>query len=113
MSNKDTAMTIVIDDMLKKKAKVNALMSNMTLKEYIAYLIKKDCEVQLNAFLEVVSDELAKGEKIQLIGFGTFEVGERATRTCRNPQTGAEMTVPACKAPKFKAGKALKDKVNA
>ena len=56
---------------------------------------------------------MKKGEKVQLVGFGTFETSERAARTGRNPQTGAEMTIPASKAPKFKAGKALKDMVNA
>ena len=56
---------------------------------------------------------MKKGEKIQLVGFGTFEVSERAERTGRNPQSGKEMVIPASKAPKFKAGKALKDMVNA
>ena len=77
-----------------------------------AELSKKDAEAALKAFTDVVSEELKKGEKIQLVGFGTFEVSERAERTGRNPQTGAEMTIPASKAPKFKAGKALKDYVN-
>ena len=62
---------------------------------------------------DVVAEELKKGEKIQLVGFGTFEVSERAERTGRNPQSGKEMVIPASKAPKFKAGKALKDMVNA
>ena len=75
-------------------------------------LSKKDAEKALKAFTDVVAEELKKGEKIQLVGFGTFEVSERAARTGRNPQTGAEMTIPASKAPKFKAGKALKDLVN-
>ena len=75
-------------------------------------LSKKDTEATLNSFVNVVSNELAKQEKIQLVGFGTFEVRERASRTGRNPQTGAEMTIPASKAPVFKAGKALKDLVN-
>jgi DNA-binding protein HU-beta len=75
-------------------------------------LTKKDTEAALTAFTEVVADELKKGEKIQLVGFGTFEVAERAERTGRNPQTGEEMTIAACKAPKFKAGKALKDAIN-
>lgn len=66
----------------------------------------------LKAFTDVVAEELKKGEKIQLVGFGTFEVSERAARTGRNPQTGAEMTIAASKAPKFKAGKALKDSLN-
>ena len=75
-------------------------------------LSKKDAEAALKAFVDVVSEELKKGEKIQLVGFGTFEVSERAARTGRNPQTGAEMTIAASKAPKFKAGKALKDSLN-
>ena len=78
-----------------------------------AELSKKDAEAALKAFTDVVSEELKKGEKIQLVGFGTFEVSERAARTGRNPQTGAEMTIAASKAPKFKAGKALKDMINA
>ena len=76
-------------------------------------LSKKDSEVALKAFIEVVSDELKKDGKIQLVGFGTFEVAQRAARTGKNPQTGAEVQIPASKAPKFKAGKALKDLVNA
>lgn len=73
---------------------------------------KKDAEASLKAFTEVVSEELKKGEKIQLVGFGTFEVSERSARTGRNPRTGEEMKIKASKAPKFKAGKALKDAVN-
>ena len=73
---------------------------------------KKDAEASLKAFTDVVAEELKKGEKIQLVGFGTFEVSERPARTGRNPQTGAEMTIAASKAPKFKAGKALKDSLN-
>ncbi len=73
---------------------------------------KEDAEASLKAFTDVVAEELKKGEKIQLVGFGTFEVSERAARTGRNPQTGAEMTIAASKAPKFKAGKALKDSLN-
>lgn len=75
-------------------------------------LSKKDTEAALKAFVDVVSAELKNGGKVQLVGFGTFEVSERAARTGRNPQTGAEMEIPASKAPKFKAGKALKDMVN-
>lgn len=75
-------------------------------------LSKKDAEKALKAFTDVVAEELKKGEKIQLVGFGTFEVSERAARTGRNPQTGEDMKIPASKAPKFKAGKALKDMVN-
>ena len=78
-----------------------------------AELSKKDAEAALAAFTNIVAEELKKGEKIQLVGFGTFEVSERAERTGRNPQSGAEMVIPASKAPKFKAGKALKDLVNA
>ena len=77
-----------------------------------AEISKKDSEAALKAFTDVVAEELKKGEKIQLVGFGTFEVAERAARTGRNPQTGAEMTIPASNAPKFKAGKAFKDAIN-
>ena len=78
-----------------------------------AQISKKDAEGALKAFVDVVTEELKKGEKIQLVGFGTFEVSERAERTGRNPQSGEEMVIPASKAPKFKAGKALKDMINA
>lgn len=77
-----------------------------------AELSKKDSEKALKAFIDVVTDELKAGEKIQLVGFGTFEVAERAAREGRNPTTGATIKIPASKAPKFKAGKALKDAVN-
>lgn len=77
-----------------------------------AELSKKDAEKALKAFVEVVTEELKKGEKIQLVGFGTFEVSERAAREGRNPQTGKTMSIAACKVPKFKVGKALKDAVN-
>ena len=77
-----------------------------------ADLTQKDAEKALKAFTEVVTAELKKGEKIQLVGFGTFEVSERAAREGRNPLTGEAMTIAACKAPKFKAGKALKDAIN-
>ena len=75
-------------------------------------LPKKDSEKALKAFIDVVTEELIKGEKIQLVGFGTFEVTERAAREGRNPQTGKTMEIAACKAPKFKAGKQLKDALN-
>ena len=78
-----------------------------------AGLSKKDAEKALTAFVEVVAEELKKGEKVQLVGFGTFEVAERAEREGRNPQSGEPMKIAASKAPKFKAGKALKDMVNA
>lgn len=77
-----------------------------------AELSKKDSEKALKAFIDVVTSELKKGEKIQLVGFGTFEVIERAAREGRNPLTGDKMQIKASKAPKFKAGKALKDAVN-
>ncbi len=77
-----------------------------------AGLSKKDTEKALKAFTDVVAEELKKGEKVQLVGFGTFEVSERAAREGRNPQSGAVMKIPASKAPKFKAGKALKDSLN-
>ena len=76
-------------------------------------LSKKDADLALKAFIDVVSEEMQKGEKVQLVGFGTFEVSERAAREGRNPQTGETMTIAASKSPKFKAGKALKDLVNA
>ena len=75
-------------------------------------LSKRDAEKALKAFTDVVTEELKKGGKIQLVGFGTFEVSERAAREGRNPQTGKTMTIAASKAPKFKAGKALKDALN-
>jgi DNA-binding protein HU-beta len=77
-----------------------------------AGISKNDAEKALNAFVEVVGGELGKGEKVQLIGFGTFETVERAARTGKNPQTGEELKIAACKAPKFKPGKALKEEVN-
>ena len=77
-----------------------------------AELSKKDAEKAVKAFTDVVAEELVKGEKIQLVGFGTFEVAERAAREGRNPKTGNAMPIPASKTPKFKAGKALKDEVN-
>ena len=73
---------------------------------------KKDAEKALNAFVEAVSDSLVKGDKVQLIGFGTFDVKERPARVARNPRTGDEIKIAASKAPAFKPGKALKDKVN-
>ena len=78
-----------------------------------AEISKKDSEKALKAFIDVATDELKAGGKIQLVGFGTFEVSERAAREGRNPQTGKTMKIEACKAPKFKAGKALKDAINA
>ena len=77
-----------------------------------AELSKKDSEKALKAFIDVVTEELKNNNKVQLVGFGTFETSERAARTGRNPQTGNVMEIAASKAPKFKAGKALKDAVN-
>ena len=77
-----------------------------------AGLSKKDAEKALKAFTDVVAEELKKDGKVQLVGFGTFEVSKRAAREGRNPQTGKTMSIPASKAPKFKAGKALKDSIN-
>ena len=73
---------------------------------------KKDAEATLNAFIDVVTEALVKGDKVQLVGFGSFEVRKRAARKGRNPQTKEEIKIPASKAPVFKAGKALKDLVN-
>ena len=75
-------------------------------------LSKKDTEKALKAFTDVISKQLKKKDKVQLIGFGTFETAKRAARKGKNPQTGAEIKIPASIAPKFKAGKALKDLVN-
>ena len=75
-------------------------------------LSKKDAEKALKAFTDVVAEEVKKGEKVQLVGFGTFEVAEREAREGRNPRTGETMTIAASKSPKFKAGKALKDSLN-
>ncbi len=77
-----------------------------------AGLSKKDAEASLKAFTDVVAAELKKGGKVQLVGFGTFEVAKRAAREGRNPQTKEVIKIKASKAPKFKAGKALKDLVN-
>ena len=78
-----------------------------------AEMTKKDAEKALTAFTEVVAKELKNGGKVQLVGFGTFEVSEREAREGRNPLTGEKITIAASKNPKFKAGKALKDMVNA
>ena len=77
-----------------------------------AEITQKDTEAVVNAFFATVQESLAQGENVQVIGFGTFEVRERAARTGRNPQTGAEIQIAAAKVPAFKPGKALKDAVN-
>ena len=76
-----------------------------------AGLSKKDAEKALNATVETISETMAKGGKVQLVGFGSFETKTRPERTGRNPRTGAEMKLPAKTLPVFKAGKALKEKV--
>jgi len=76
-----------------------------------AELSKADAEKALKAFTDAVTEALKAGEKVSLVGFGTFSVGQRAARTGQNPQTGQKIEIPAAKAPKFKAGKALKDAV--
>ena len=77
-----------------------------------ADISKKDAEKAMKAFVEVVTEQLKNGDKVQVVGFGTFEVSERAAREGRNPHTGEPMPIAASKAPKFKAGKALKDAMN-
>jgi DNA-binding protein HU-beta len=77
-----------------------------------AGLSKADTEKAIKAFTDVITDALKAGDKVALVGFGTFGVGERAARVGQNPQTGEKMDIPAAKVPKFKAGKALKDSVN-
>ena len=77
-----------------------------------AGLSKADGEKALKAFTDAIEEALKAGEKVSLVGFGTFSVGERAAREGQNPQTGAKIKIPAAKVPKFKAGKALKDAVN-
>ena len=77
-----------------------------------AEVSKKDAKAAVEAVLDVIQEELKKGEKVQLVGFGTFEVTKRAAREGRNPLTGESMTIKASKSPKFKAGKAFKDSLN-
>ena len=77
-----------------------------------AEISKKDAEKAVKAFTDAVAEELTKGGKVQLVGFGNFEVSERPAREGRNPRTGETMTIVASKTPKFKPGKALKDEIN-
>ncbi len=77
-----------------------------------ADLTKKDAEAAVNAVTGIITDALKSGDKVQLVGFGTFETRARAARTGKNPRTGEEITIAASKVPAFKAGKALKDTVN-
>ena len=89
---------------MNKTDLINAVAAN-------ANLTKKDAEAAVNAFTSAVAESLKKGEKVQLIGFGTFEVRERGARTGRNPQTGATIEIAASKVPAFVAGKGLKDAI--
>ena len=89
---------------MNKTDLINAVAAN-------ANLTKKQAEAAVNAFTAAVADSLKKSEKVQLIGFGTFEVRERAARTGRNPKTGASITIAASKVPAFVAGKGLKDAI--
>ncbi len=77
-----------------------------------AEIAKKDADAAVNATIDAITEALKNGDKIQLVGFGTFEVRERGARTGRDPRTNKEIAIPASKAPAFKAGKALKDIVN-
>ena len=77
-----------------------------------AGITKKSADVVLNSLFETIKQALVEGDKVQIIGFGTFEIGNRAARKGRNPQSGAEIDIPASKLPSFKAGKALKEAVN-
>ena len=97
---------------MKGKNKMNRteLISAMSEK---SELTKVDTEKALKAFIDTVTEELKNDGKVQLVGFGTFEVTERAERNGRNPKTGEAITIPASKSPKFKAGRSLKDIVNA
>ncbi len=90
---------------MKKAELVNAVAEKCGMK-------KKDAEVAVSAVFETITETLAKGEKVQLVGFGTFEVRERAAHTGHNPSTGAEITIPASKAPAFKAGQGFKNALN-
>jgi len=101
--------------MVFPKRKVDKKMNKTQLIDAIADksgLKKKEAEAALNAFTQAVSDALKAGDKVQLIGFGTFEVKERAAREGRNPKTGEKITIAASKHPGFVAGAALKNAVN-
>ena len=89
---------------MNKTDLINAVAAN-------ANLTKKDAEAAVNAFTSAVAESLKKGEKVQLIGFGTFAGRERGARTGRNPQTGATIEIAASKVPAFVAGKGLKDAI--
>ena len=76
-----------------------------------SHLTKKDCEAAMDAFVATIGDALKSGDKVQLVGFGAFEVKERAARTARNPKTNEPVAIPATRLPTFKPGKALKETV--
>ena len=110
----DSATPVVAEEMdhiLKEDATLNKqeLVANVAEQ---ASLTKKDAEKAVNAVFEAIKSALSEGDRIQLIGFGTFEVKDRKARKGRNPQSGEEIDIPASKTPVFKAGKALKDSVN-
>lgn len=90
---------------MNKNELISAMASNANMK-------KIDAEKALKAFIDAVTEELKNGGRVQLVGFGSFEVTERAARTGRNPKDGSTIQIPASKAPRFKAGKVLKDIVN-
>ncbi|MBO6002975.1 MAG: HU family DNA-binding protein [Mailhella sp.] len=91
---------------MNKTELINAVAKN-------AGIARKDADKAVNAALEAIVASLKAGDKIQIVGFGAFEVKERAARTARNPRTGEEIKIEAAKAVSFKPGKALKDEVNA
>ena len=90
---------------MNKSEMINAISTK-------ASMTKKDSETAANAIFEVITEALASGDKVQIVGFGSFEVKDRPVRVARNPRTGEDVKVAASKAPVFKAGKALKDSVN-
>lgn len=103
--------TVLLINLNKEDIRMNKteLIDAMAVK---CELSKKDTEKALKALTDTVSEALAEGDKVALVGFGTFDVVEKAAREGRNPSTGKKIKIAACKAPKFKAGKALKDAVN-
>lgn len=103
--------TVLLINLNKEDIRMNKteLIDAMAVK---CELSKKDTEKALKALTDTVSEALAEGDKVALVGFGTFDVIEKAAREGRNPSTGKKIKIAACKAPKFKAGKALKDAVN-
>ena len=98
---------------LKEKIKMNKESLVKTVAGNIDGATKKDIEVVVNEVFDTIKNTLASGEKVAIAGFGSFEAVERAARECKNPRTGEPVHVAASKAPKFKAGKAFKDAVNA